>query len=257
MEKYSLQYNMKMLSVSDIKPGFNYVDKENVYLPNVNKIVLAGDIGCTGFFGESKKVLERILTLNTDIFFFLGDLICTGIEYEFQEIINFCNSRVQVPIFALRGNHDMRHYKDFLGLLSYTLVLDKFICIFLDNPLGYFLDHDIEFLERELNKNKNRSALIFMHVPPPTDIYSAHLPESEWEKIRTIMDKHKERIKHIFSAHIHGYHDYSIDGYPVTITAGGGAAMIHNLNKKEQKFYHAVIINLHQDGSLIKEVIPV
>jgi DNA repair exonuclease SbcCD nuclease subunit len=187
----------------------------------------------------------------------LADIICSGVEFEVQEIINFCNSRVQVPIFALRGNHDMRHYKDFLGLLSYSIVLDNFVCIFLDNPLGYFLDQDIDFLERELNSNKNRSVLIFMHVPPPTDIYSAHLPESEWGKIRTILDKHKERINHIFSAHIHGYHDYSIDGFPVTITAGGGAAMIHNLIKQEQKFFHAVILNLRQDGSLIKEVIPV
>jgi predicted MPP superfamily phosphohydrolase len=247
-----------MNSLSNIKPGgFYCVDKENIHLPNVNKIVLAGDIGCTGFFGESKKVLEQILSLQPDVFFFLGDLICSGVEFEFQEIINFCNSRVQVPIFALRGNHDIRHYKDFLGLLSYTIVLDKFVCIFLDNPLGYFLDQDIDFLERELNTHKNRSVLIFMHVPPPTDIYSAHLPESEWKKIRTILDQHKERIKHIFCAHIHGYHEYAIDGYPITITAGGGAAMIHNLKQQHQKFYHAVIVNLHQDGSLIKEVISI
>jgi predicted MPP superfamily phosphohydrolase len=244
-----------MCAFYNIKPGFYYVEQETVYLQNINKIVLTGDIGCTGFFEESKKILGKILELKPDVFFFLGDLICSGVEFEFREIIDFCNTRVQVPIFALRGNHDIRHYQEFLGLLSYTIVLDKFACIFLDNPMGYFLDEDIDFLARVLNNNKNRSVLIFMHIPPPTDIYNAHLPESEWVKIKTILDQHKERIKHIFCAHIHGYHEYFIDGYPVTITAGGGAAMVHDLKQQDQKFYHAVIINLREDGSLNKEVV--
>lgn len=244
-----------MCAIDNVKPGFYHVDKEHIHLQNINKIVLAGDIGCTGLFEENLKMLGKILNLKADLFFFLGDLICTGMEFEFQDIIDFCNKRVQVPIFALRGNHDLPHYKKFLGLMSYTIALDKFVCIFLDNPLGYFLDQDIDFLKRELNNNKHLPVLIFMHVPPPTDIYSGHLSEQEWEKVKTILDQHRERIKHIFCAHIHGYHEYSIDGYPVTITGGGGADMIHDLKNEEQKFFHVVCINLREDGSLIKEVI--
>ncbi len=248
---------MAMCAIDNIRPGFYYVDKENIHLQNINNIVLTGDIGCTGFFKESKKVLGQILSLKPDLFFILGDLVCTGLEFEFQEIIDFCNSRVHVPIFALRGNHDILYYKKFLGLVSYAIVLDKFDCIFLDNPRGHFLDQDIDFLKRELNKNTTQSVLIFMHIPPPTDIYSGHLLQSEWEKVKTTLDQHKERIKHIFCAHIHGYHEYYIDDYPVTITAGGGAAMLHNLKKQEQKFYHAVVINLRDDGSLTTEVITI
>lgn len=246
-----------MCALDNIKLGFYYVDKENIHLQNIKKIVVAGDTGCTGFFEESKKILGQILSLKPDLFFILGDLVCTGAEFEFQEIIDFCNSRVQVPIFALRGNHDILNYKKFLGLLSYSIVLEKFVCIFLDNPRGHFLDQDIDFLKRELDKNKMRSVLIFMHIPPPTDIYRSHLVQSEWEKVKTTLDQHKEQIKHIFCAHIHGYHEYYIDGYPVTITAGGGAAMLHNLKKQEQRFYHAVVVNLHEDGSLTTEVITI
>lgn len=177
------------------------------------------------FFEESKKILGQILSLKPDLFFILGDLVCTGAEFEFQEIIDFCNSRVHVPIFALRGNHDIPNYKKFLGLSSYTIVLDKFVCIFFDNARGQFLDQDIDFLKKEMDKYKTRSFIIFMHIPPPTDISRGHLLQSEWEKLKTTLDQHKESIKHIFCAHIHGYHEYYLEGYPVTITAGGGAQL--------------------------------
>ena len=240
-----------------MKPGFYYVDKENTHLQNIKKIVLTGDVGCTGFFDKSKDILEQILNLKPDLFFILGDLVCTGAEYEFQEVIDFCNSRVKVPIFALRGNHDISNYEKFLGLMSYSIVLDTFVCIFLDNARGQFPDQDIDFLTKELVKYKKRPILIFMHIPPPTDISRGSLSQPEWEKLRITLDQHRENIKHIFCAHIHGYHEYSIDGYPVLITAGGGAAMVYALKKKEQSFYHAVVINLHQDGSLTKEIITI
>lgn len=248
---------MAMCDLDNKRPGFYYVNKENIHLQKIKKIVLAGDIGCTGFFENSKKILGEILSLKPDLFFILGDLACTGAEYEFQEVIDFCNSRVQVPIFALRGNHDIANYNKFLGLLSYTLVLDTFVCIFLDNARGQFLDHDIDFLKKELVKYKTRPVLIFMHIPPPTDISRGSLLKPEWEKVKKTLDQHKENIKHIFCAHIHGYHEYSIDGYPVLITAGGGADMVYILKKQEQSFYHAVVINLREDGSLTKEVITI
>jgi len=113
------------------------------------------------------------------------------------------------------------------------------------------------FLKKELSTYKDRSVLIFMHIPPPTDISRGSLVQSEWEKVKTILDQHRENIKHIFCAHIHGYHEYHLDGYSVTITAGGGAAMIYNLKKQEQRFYHAIVINLLEDGSLTKEVVTI
>lgn len=246
-----------MSAIDNIKSGFYYVDKENIYLQNIRKIVLTGDVGCTGFFDESKKILAKILNLKPDLFFILGDLVCTGAEFEFQEIIDFCNRRVQVPIFALRGNHDVPDYEKYLGLLSYSVVLDEFVCIFLDNARGHFSDQNIDFLKKELDKYKERSILIFMHIPPPTDISRGSLSQSEWQKIKTTLDQHKENIKHIFCAHIHGYHEYSIDGYPVKITAGGGAAMVYDLKKQEQKIYHAIVLNLFEDGSLNTEIVTI
>jgi hypothetical protein len=94
-----------------------------------------------------------------------------------------------------------------------------------------------------------------MHVPPPTDINRSHLPHEDWEKVKLIIDSHKDRIKRIFCAHIHGFHDYYLDGYSITITAGGGGAMINDLKNPEQKLYHSIVMNLHDNGEISTEVI--
>jgi len=237
-----------------IKPGFQYVDREEIRIAGVHKIILTGDIGCTGFNENSREILGQILRRKPDLYFFLGDLAFTGAEEEFREVIAFCNERVQAPIFALCGNHDLPDYFKVLGSSTYAILLDKFVCIFLSNGTGYLLDQDIAFLKKELDKYRTRDFIIYMHVPPPTDIDRNHLMKTEWEKMRKELDKHKNKIRHIFCAHIHGYHDYLADGYPLTITAGGGADMIYDLKRPEQKIHHALILNLGDSGAISREI---
>jgi 3',5'-cyclic AMP phosphodiesterase CpdA len=240
---------------NNIRPGLQYIDREEIRLSGVRRVIVTGDIGCTGFYEDSKKILAQILKHETDLFFFLGDLAFTGSDEEFHEIIDFCNRRIKVPIFALCGNHDLPGYEKFLGSSSYALLLDTFVCVFLSNATGYFSDRDITFFETTLNRYTEKNFILFMHAPPPTDIDRSHLLPEEWEKIKKVLARHREKVRHIFCAHIHGFHDYRLDGYPVTISAGGGAAMINELKIPEQKIHHAVAVNLHADGTLSTEVI--
>jgi len=161
-----------------------------------------------------------------------------GADSEFHEIIDFCNARVPAPVFALPGNHDLPNYKKFFGLATYILTLGKFVFAFLDNSTGFFSDQDLVLLEKRLKKYRGKKFIILMHVPPPTDIDQNHLPTAEWKKLRGVLDCYRESIMNIFCAHIHGYHKYYLDGYPVTISAGGGGAMIYDLKKPEQKIYN-------------------
>jgi 3',5'-cyclic AMP phosphodiesterase CpdA len=232
-----------------IRPGFNFIESEEIQLPEIGKVVLTGDVGCTGFSEDSKRVFEQILRMEADSFLILGDLTFSGSEEEFYKVINFCNTRVYVPVFALSGNHDLPNYGIFFGLSTYALILERFVLIFLDNSTGYFSDHDLVFLEKELQKFRGKDFVIFMHVPPPTDISRNHLLPAEWEKLRKVLDRHRESIRNIFCAHIHGYHEYFLDGYPVMISAGGGAAMIYDLKKPEQKIHNAVVLTLSNNIS--------
>jgi len=240
-----------------IKPGFQHVSREDISLSGVRRIILAGDPGCTGFQDESRSILANILSQECDAFFILGDLVFTGVNEEFQDVIDFCNSRVQAPIFALCGNHDRPRYENFLGLSSYTLAADNFAFIFLDNSSGYCTDRELGFLKKALERHRASDIILAMHVPPPTDIERSHLSNADWQKIKEVVDPHRKNIRQIFSAHIHGFHQYEIDGYPVTITAGGGGAMIHDVKLPAKRIYHSITLDLHEDGrisSICREV---
>ena len=239
------------------KTGFQSVEQTESALSGIKKIVLLGDPGCTRFSGDSQKILGQILGQEADLFFMLGDLVFSDSEEEFRELIAFCDARVHVPVFALRGNHDLSHYAGFLGLASYALVFDRLVCFFLDDATGHFLQADLDLLREVLETHKEKHFILLMHIPPPTHVDRRGLKKEDWEKLKGVLDPYREKIRHIFCGHIHGFHEYEIDGYPVTITAGGGAAMIHELLPPAQKLHHSLVLSLHPDGSMSTEIVPV
>ena len=239
------------------KTGCQYIDKPEVALAGIKKIVMLGDPGCTRLSEESKKILGQILKQPADLFFVLGDLVFSDSEHEFRELIAFCDPRVRVPVFAARGNHDLSHYSTFFGRRSYALVLDRSVCFFLDNATGHFFQEDLDLLKKELDVHKEKSFILLMHIPPPTHVKRQGLRKEDWEKLKAVLDPYRERIKHIFCGHVHGFHEYEIDGYSVTITAGGGSAMIHELLTPAQKIHHSIELSFHPDGSFHTEIVPV
>ncbi len=237
--------------------GIQYVASPEISIPGVRKVVVLGDPGCTRFSDGSKEVLAKILSREADLYFILGDLAFLDTEEEFREIIDFCNARVRVPVFALRGNHDLSQYARFLGRETYALVLDRTVCFFLCNATGHFAAQDLELLGQKLNEHKNKNFLILMHIPPPAPPFRWGLKKEEWEKLRAVLDPHKERVQRILCGHIHGFYEYNADGYPVTITGGGGAAMIHDARDAVQKVYHSLGLEWRQDGSIFMTFCPV
>jgi 3',5'-cyclic AMP phosphodiesterase CpdA len=239
------------------KTGFQRVDALEIRLSGITRVVMLGDPGCTSFSDDSKKVLDQILRQEADLFFVLGDLAFTDSIEELHEMIDFCNARVKVPIFATRGNHELSSYPKLLGFSSYALVLDHHVCLFLCNATGHFLESDLDFLKNSLKTYQDKKFIVLMHIPPPSNVFRESLKSEDWEKLRAVLDPHREKVQHLFCAHMHGFHEYEINGYPVTITAGGGAAMIHELFPPAQKLHHSIAVSLHPNGSLSKEVIPV
>jgi 3',5'-cyclic AMP phosphodiesterase CpdA len=239
------------------KAGFQKVEEPELRLAGITRIVMLGDPGCTHFSDESKKILGQILSQDTDLFFILGDLAFMDEAEELRAMIDFCDPRVKVPIFALRGNHEISNYSKFLGRTSYALVLDHHVCFFLCNATGHFLESDLDLLRGQLEKHRDKKFMVLMHIPPPTNVSRKSLKIEEWKKLRAVMDLHREKIRHLFCGHIHGFYEYEIDGYPVTITAGGGAAMIHELSAPAKKLHHSLEVILSPEGFLNAKVIPI
>lgn len=239
-----------------LRPGLQYIAKKEINLKGIKDIVLMGDTGCTGFDQEAKRVLSKILEKKADLFFILGDLVYGGTKKEFKEVIDFCNNKVNVPIFTLCGNHDLPDYRKVLGLTSYALVLDNRVIISLDNPAAPFSREDLLFLEDKLKKHKDKRFLVFFHIPPPNTLQNSGMKQDEWQSLKGVLDKHKERIECIFCAHIHGFLEYNLDGYRIFITGGGGAKL-YDLEKDMLKSHHAIKLNLKNEDAVIFEVMPI
>lgn len=248
---------MKAKPVQRNKTGFQFIDTPEIILREVERVVIFGDPGCTGFYEDSKKVLGGILKQKADAFFVLGDLAFTGSEEELREVIEFCDTRVQVPIYCLCGNHDLPYYPKLLGRSSYALILDAHVCCFLDNSGGYFSENDFELLRKMLQKYPDKPFVLLMHIPPPLTIGRGSLEAPEWEKIKTVIGPHAGRIRRIFCSHLHGFYEYQLDGYEIMLTAGGGAAMIHKLVKPALEIFHSVLADFQSDGSVNTRLVPV
>ncbi len=218
-------------------------DKE-LELQEVNDIVVAGDPGCTGFDDESRAVLSDILKRKCDIFIIAGDLAQFGTSDELTDIAGFLNGNASAPVFVFCGNHDLPDYEKVFGFSSYALVCGEFVLAMLNNSNARFSPGDIQFLENEFKKYPLKKFLIFFHIPPPLSFDSSAISETEWSRLRAVLDKYKERVEAIVCAHIHGYHEYFKDGYRVIITAGGGGKMIYDLPDDKCRIYHSLKISL-------------
>lgn len=241
---------------TDMRPGFQRVDKKELVLKGVNDIVVLGDVGCTGLSEESKDVFKTILRNKADLFVVAGDLALTGAKDELTAFIDICDSDSQAPVFSLCGNHDLPGYPELCGLSTYAIVLDRVVCVLLDNSNARFKEEDLAFLKDQLEKHPGKNFIVVFHIPPPIDFKGSVMREEEWHKLRAVLEKHRERIKCLICGHIHGYYRYQLDGYSVIITGGGGAAMIYDMPKEEFRAHHAYRLSLKDNETIDIKFLP-
>jgi len=242
--------------VQDLKSGFQKVDKKEIHLQGIKSIIFMGDVACTPFIEMNRAVLGKILEEETDLFLILGDISFLGEKEEFDEVIDFCDPQVSVPIFSLCGNHDIRGYSEVLGLSMYVLILDEFVVMALDNSRSFFQEDCLGFAEEMLEKYSDKRFLITFHVPPPTDLLGSCMRHEEWEKLKEVSDKYRDKIDCILTGHIHAFQEYYLDGYHIFISGGGGAAL-YNLEKDTLKSHHALKATFKDDATVEINVIPI
>jgi len=240
-----------------LKPGIQKVSKKReIYLKPAKSIVILGDNGCRPPTRKSISVFKKNLKIKTDAFIILGDLVLNGQSDEFRELLRFCKKRVNVPIFTLAGNHDLPGFSEFFGLSTYAIILNDFVFVFLDNSRKKFIKKELHFLARELKKHKNKKFFILFHVPPSLEADRSRIQGFEWEKVKEVMDKFKDRIVCIFCGHIHAFSDFYLDGYRIFISGGGGATLF-NLGNGCLNLYHAIRLNFINEGRINFNLIPV
>lgn len=155
---------------------------------------------------------------------FLGDNINKADKHDlvmFAKIIN----KIKKPVYVGIGNHDIlktqgltkKEYYKLLNRFSKNRVskvpsvkkTDDFILIFMDGanetipmPRGYFRDSEMIFLEKTLEKYKNKNVIIFQHFPilPPEE--NSLRQTYNDEPYKKLLARYKN-VKMIVSGHYH------------------------------------------------------
>jgi hypothetical protein len=239
-----------------LKPGLQSVGKRELHLKGIRSLVVLGDNGCRSPEMVNLKAFKKILKVKTDLFIILGDLVFKGKTGEYRKLFKLCRETTQAPVFTLSGNHDLPMYSKFCGRSSYAIILDRFGFVCLDNAKRKFKSGDVDLLSKALKKYRKRKFFVLFHIPPPLIYNNSHIEYGEWEKIKRVLDKFKERIVCIFCGHIHALLSYRIDGYRVIITGGGGARMF-DLKQDRLKEHHAIKLSALDEGKIKSQVIAV
>lgn len=192
--------------------------KENSLTPSIDKLL---------------KAIDQTNVDSSDYVVFLGDNVQNANRIDiamFAKIIN----RLNKPYYAVMGNRDIgktkgvdkKEYYRIINKFSKNKIsklpcykrADDFIFIFLSGVnetfptyKGYYKAYELEFLDKTLEKFKDKKAVIFQHFPvvaPGEDeMRSTYKPENYLETIK----KH-DNVLAVVSGHYHSENVIESDG---------------------------------------------
>jgi 3',5'-cyclic AMP phosphodiesterase CpdA len=183
-----------------------------------------------------------------------GDFTDRGTPAEYAEYKKFKKTSI-VPIHELLGNHDIgrngqgreifkkwhkggRYYYFDIASVRYILIDDS-------DDAGLGKDQWV-WLNKVLDTNKTK--LVFLHKPvvDPTQQMPKHVmyPTSERIELNDLFVKNK--VKYVFSGHIHGYGRLEENGVIYVDVAGGGGTLY--LPAFSGGFYHYVKVTVDDNG---------
>lgn len=146
---------LKLIHITDLHLG----DKAGDQLSNIN---------CD----ESLKQVMNLFKENTyDALLITGDIAANGAREAYQRLQHIL-SDIEAPIYLLPGNHDnLAAMQQVFGTPEKNNVLGDWQIILLDSNadnryFGQLSSDELNFLERSLQKERDKHSLIALHHPP-------------------------------------------------------------------------------------------
>ena len=235
-------------------------------------LIKSSDSFCFGVMGDNHegiRTFDKIIAdLNQKKPAFMidnGDLVSQGSKEKYRIFYQKIQES-QVPFLVGIGNHDIRdngrsNYFNIFGDFYYSFSYNDSLFIVLDDANQVDIGkQQLDFLENELKKDFKHK-FIFMHVPVfnpksssirlnnrmvPEDMkFNPYLSDGETVKeFESLV--HKYNATTVFSSHIHGYFNETINNTPYLITGGGGGALFGF--DPEHYFYHYIIVCVNGDN---------
>ena len=182
-----------------------------------------------------------MLSTPADAIVITGDLAENGLDAEYEQVLEHVGA-LDVPVFALPGNHDDR---DRLRLrfgisgfdrapVQYAADVGPLRLVCVDSTLpghdrGELDQQRLEWLDRELAAAPDTPTMLAMHHPPFVTRMPAFdrigLPDGDRRALSAVIERHPQ-ILTIVAGHIHTTSVAAIAGHPA-VTVPGTYAKAH------------------------------
>lgn len=204
---------------------FQFVSEKIVRLEGVHSVGVIGDPGCEGLGTYNMKVYAGALkeSAKDDITLIAGDLVPVGKEHYYKMIQDITEKTAENPVYVLRGNHDTGEYETYFGRKNYALLTEDFALVVLDNALRKFDEEGLSLLKEVLGMEEVNQAMIAFHIPVPNHFIANSVSEEEFEKLKSVYQTRKEKVKYLLCGHVHSRFVDEVDAIPLICTGGGGA----------------------------------
>ena len=178
-------------------------------------LINVADLTPNSKLSDFELVKNRLDSLPFSYYTAVGNNDIVGDRSRRRYLTSFSQAQLGV------GNSQTTYYSFDEGP-AHFVVLDN-----ADRRVGFDEDQ-LAWLDRDLAQTDQRWIFLFMHRPvdvPLTDVYGDdETPASRQsnEKFKAILRRYP--VTRIYTGHLHVYFSYKLEGVPVTITGGGGAA---------------------------------
>ncbi len=197
--------------------------------------------------------LDRAIKLKQIRFvMFGGDLTYLGEEAEYSNFINHCDA-LTVPWYPALGNHDIcnsgwAYYWKFLGPSVYSFCGGNGKFIVIDSAGGKIGTDQMEWIQDELQSNKQPLLFVISHMPIYGNSYGSYkFPETE-EKQQLIALFEKYEVDFILQGHYHGFVDITNNGVRYITSGSFSDGLL------DSGIRHFLLINVYGPQVTIEQV---
>lgn len=199
-----------------------------------------------------ERCIDSILAEHADaaMCIITGDLAHEGHPLAYTQLA-LTLRRLPMPVYPLIGNHDHRsrfteHFPhtpvDANGFVQYAVDLGAYRGLLMDTnepgvSYGVLCEQRAQWLAAQLAQDDARPVLLFLHHPP----FAVGIPAMDQislidtTALRSVIDAHRARIRHIFFGHLHRPIYGSWQGIPFSTLRGTN---------------HQVALNLHEPNNV-------
>ncbi len=220
------------------------------------------------FLGDSRDnngVLARVIQSAAGggcaFAFHAGDMTAHGEARSYRALVATLLEAAagRMAVYPVIGNHDRNssilgakhksNYRRFFGEPSYVLPYGPDAFVVADTSSKRFCAEDAAALEPVLAAARERARHLFVisHTPPADPRPGARhcLPPADAARFNALMRRHG--VAMVFSSHIHGFWQTTVEGVPLVVSGGAGSRLVPG------EGYHWVRVEVGEKGAQARE----